>query len=56
MQIKIWYSEEMHQWRWILTNDDDNYLQESGQQKYLAEAMADITATVEYVLECNQSE
>jgi|TARA_B100000925_G_C21999942_1_gene470761 hypothetical protein len=56
MQIKIWYSEEMRQWRWILTNDDDNYLQESGQQKYLGDAMADITATVEYVLECNQSE
>jgi|TARA_B100000925_G_scaffold46805_1_gene30452 hypothetical protein len=51
MQIQLWYAEDMHQWRWTLSDDGDPYVQESGQQPHLRDAMHDVAATVEYILQ-----
>jgi len=47
----------MQQWRWILTDDSRPILkQESGQHPFLRDAMNDVATTVEYMMECKQSE
>ena len=51
MKIQLWYAEEMRQWRWILSDDTDPYVQESGQQPQLRDAMNDVATTVEYILQ-----
>jgi hypothetical protein len=57
MRINLWYCTEMNQWRWTLTdNSRPISRQESGQQPYLRDAMNDVANTVEYMLECKQSE
>jgi len=57
MKINLWYCESMKQWRWILTDDSRPVLkQESGQQPHLRDAMNDVANTVEYMLQCKQSE
>ena len=54
MNIKLWYSKSMKQWRWSLT---DEYLDmASGQQPNLHDAMNDIATTVEYMLEKREKE
>ena len=49
MNIKLWYSKSMGQWRWSLT--DEWMDMASGQQPALHDAMNDIANTVEYMLE-----
>lgn len=57
MKINLWYCKEMNQWRWTLTDDIRRVVrQESGQQPNLRDAMNDVANTVEYMLECKQSE
>jgi len=56
MKINLWYATEMKQWRWTLTDDDDHSLMESGQREFLKDAMLDVANTVDYVLDCKQSE
>ena len=57
MRINLWYCAEMKQWRWTLTdNSRPISRQESGQQPHLRDAMNDVANTVEYMLECKQSE
>jgi hypothetical protein len=57
MKINLWYCREMKQWRWTLTDDSRPIVkQESGQQPFLRDAMNDVANTVEYMLECKQSE
>ena len=57
MKINLWYCESMKQWRWTLTDNSRTILkQESGQQPHLRDAMNDVATTVEYMLECKQSE
>ena len=57
MKINLWYCESMKQWRWTLTdNSRPISKQESGQQPHLRDAMNDVANTVEYMLECKQSE
>jgi hypothetical protein len=57
MNIKLWWCDSMHQWRWILTDDSRPIIkQESGQRPDLRDAMSDVANTVEYMLECKQSE
>ena len=47
----------MNQWRWTLTDDHRPIIkQESGQRENLRDAMNDVANTVEYMLECKQSE
>jgi len=47
----------MKQWRWTLCDDSIMpFRQESGQRPDLRDAMSDIANTVEYMLECKQSE
>ena len=50
MNTRIWFSKELEVWRWTLTSDEDNSLQESGSQKELRDAMDDIANTIEYLL------
>jgi len=57
MKINLWYCTDMKQWRWVLTDDSRPILkQESGQQPFLRDAMDDVANTVEYMMECKQSQ
>jgi hypothetical protein len=57
MRINLWYCSEMQQWRWtLIDNGRPICKQESGQQPFLRDAMNDVANTVEYMLECKQSE
>ena len=57
MKINLWYCESMKQWRWtLIDNSRPICKQESGQQPHLRDAMNDVANTVEYMLECKQSE
>ncbi len=49
MDIKLWYSKDMRQWRWSLI-DPVTRRQESGQQFDLRDAMNDVATTVEYLI------
>ena len=55
MEIKLWYSKGMRQWRWTLL-DIETKRQESGQQYHIREAMNDIATTIEYMVEKQQYE
>ena len=50
MDIKLWYSKHMKQWRWSLV-DPVSGKQESGQQWDLHDAMGDVANTVEHLIE-----
>jgi hypothetical protein len=57
MRINLWYCSEMQQWRWTLVDNSRPICkQESGQQPFLRDAMNDVANTVEYMLECKQTE
>ena len=57
MKINLWYCDSMKQWRWTLTDNSRPIVhQESGQRPFLRDAMNDVANTVEYMLECKQSE
>ena len=49
MDIKLWYSKHMKQWRWSLI-DPVTRKQESGQQWDLQDAMRDVANTVEHLI------
>ena len=55
MDIKLWYSKHLKQWRWTLM-DFGTRRQESGQRYDLREAMNDIATTVEYMVNDHQYE
>ena len=55
MEIKVWYSKGMKQWRWTLL-DIATRQQESGQQYHIRDAMNDIATTIEYMVEKRQYE
>ncbi len=55
MDIKLWYSKSMKQWRWTLL-DTVSRKHESGQRYDLREAMNDVATTVEYMIETNTYE
>ena len=50
MEIKVWYSKQIKQWRWSLL-DMETRRQESGQQYHIRDAMNDVANTVEYLIE-----
>jgi hypothetical protein len=57
MRINLWYCSGMKQWRWTLVDNSRPIVrQESGQRPFLRDAMNDVANTVEYMLECRQSE
>jgi|TARA_A100001391_G_scaffold71464_1_gene45605 hypothetical protein len=57
MQINLWYSEKLSQWRWTLTEQhSERMLQKSGQNPVLKHAMNDVANTVEHMLECNKQQ
>ena len=49
MDIKLWYSKDMKQWRWSLIYPVTRR-QESGQQFDLRDAMNVVATTVEYLI------
>jgi len=55
MEIKVWYSKGIKQWRWSLM-DIESRRQESGQQYHIRDAMNDIATTIEYMVEKQQYE
>ena len=55
MEIKVWYSKGMKQWRWSLL-DIESRRQETGQQYHIRDAMNDIATTIEYMVEKRQYE
>ena len=55
MEIKLWYSKGMKQWRWTLL-EIESRRQESGQQYHIRDAMNDIANTVEYMVESHEYE
>ena len=55
MDIKLWYSKHLKQWRWTLL-DTVTRKQESGQQYPLRDAMTDIATTIEYMIEKEEYE
>ena len=55
MDIKLWYSKTMKQWRWTFV-DPVSGRQEAGQQYDLREAMSDVAATVEHMVERREYE
>ena len=55
MEIKVWYSKGIKQWRWSLI-DIETRRQESGQQYHIRDAMNDIATTIEYMVEKRQYE
>ena len=55
MEIKVWYSKQLKQWRWSLL-DIETRRQESGQQYHIRDAMSDIATTIEYMVEKQQYE
>ena len=55
MNIQLWYSEPMREWRWSLVSDIDSNVQHSGGQEDLRDAMNDIVNTVEYLLDTDMN-
>ena len=55
MEIKLWYSKRMKQWRWTLL-EIESRRQESGQQYHIRDAMNDIATTIEYMVEKHEYE
>ena len=55
MEIKVWYSKGIKQWRWSLI-DIETRRQESGQQYHIRDAMNDIATTIDYMVEKQQYE
>ena len=55
MEIKVWYSKQIKQWRWSLL-DMETRRQESGQQYHIRDAMNDIATTIEYMVEKHEYE
>ena len=55
MEIKVWYSKQIKQWRWSLL-DMETRRQESGQQYHIRDAMNDVATTIEYMVEKNEYE
>ena len=55
MDIKLWYSKYMKQWRWSLI-DPSTGRQESGQQYHIRDAMNDVATTIEYIVEHSKYE
>ncbi len=53
MLLRMWYSNDMEEWRQTLTSDEDATLQESGTSEELRVAMNDVATTVEYLLDNN---
>ncbi len=47
MQIQLWYCNEMHQWRWSMTDQSNVGYQATGQQPHIRDAMLEVAKTVE---------
>ena len=55
MKINLWECSEMNQWRWTVTDSSRPVLrQESGQNKDLHDAIAEIKNTVDYMSKSKQ--
>ena len=50
MQIHLWHSKGVDQWRWTLSSAKFPKLLESGNSPKLSQAMEDIQKTIEWLL------
>ena len=50
MQIHLWHSKGVDQWRWTLSSAKFPNTLESGNSPKLSQAMADIQKTIEWIL------
>ena len=55
MDIKLWYSKDMKQWRWTFV-DPVSGNHEAGQQYHIRDAMNDISNTIEHMVERHEYE
>ena len=55
MDIKLWYSQDMKQWRWTFV-DPVSGNHEAGQQYHIRDAMNDIANTIEHMVERDEYE
>lgn len=51
MKVNFWFSNDMDEWRWTLTSDENPKIMESGNSEELRDAMNDVATTVEYLLD-----
>ena len=51
MKVNFWFSNDMDEWRWTLTSDENPKIMESGNREELRDAMNDVATTVEYLLD-----
>jgi hypothetical protein len=51
MKVNFWFSNDMDEWRWTLTSDQNPKIMESGNSEELRDAMNDVATTVEYLLD-----
>ena len=52
MNIQLWYSNKVNEWRWTMTTDNPEefgVVMESGTQKKLSMAMEDVYRTVKHL-------
>ena len=55
MDIKLWYSKNMKQWRWTFVDPVKGH-HESGQQYHIRDAMNDIATTIEHMVDKHEYE
>ena len=55
MDIKLWYSKNMKQWRWTFV-DPGCGKHEAGQQFHIRDAMSDIATTIEHMVDKREYE
>ena len=55
MDIKLWYSKNMKQWRWTFVDPVSGH-HESGQQFHIRDAMNDIANNIEHMVDKHEYE
>ena len=50
MNVHIWYTKGVNQWRWTLTNPLDDKTMESGNSEELETALKDVGLTIRHLM------
>jgi len=51
MNVNIWYTKEVDQWRWTLTDPHDDTTMESGNSVELETALEDIGRSIRWLMD-----
>ena len=58
MRVQIWHSPQLNEWRWSLYTKTyapkGDSLQQTGSRKEIREAMNDVAATIEHLIELRE--